>query len=347
MMDFMQSVLREGWATLEQMAPYLLFGFAVAGALSVMLPAETVERHLGGRGLGPVVRASLFGIPLPLCSCGVIPVATSLRKHGASRGATVSFLLSTPQTGVDSILATYSLLGPVFAIFRPVAAFITGVLGGWLTERFETAGEKAAEAARTAEACEDDCCAHKQSHPLLRGLRFGFYTLPRDIGQAMLIGILIAGLIAALVPDDFFAGALGTGFLGMLVMMLLGIPTYVCATASIPIAAALMAKGVSPGAALVFLVTGPATNAAAIATIWKMMGRRTAFVYLATIAFSALLCGFLLDFLFTAAKIPAGHLHHAMATPWLGTASAILLLAILAFANLWSARKRTRAPAAR
>lgn len=344
-MDFMLNMVRASWGTLEQMAPYLLFGFAVAGALSVLMPPEVVERHLGGRGFRPVLKASLFGVPLPLCSCGVIPVAMGLRKHGASRGATVSFLLSTPQTGVDSILATYSLLGPVFAVFRPVAAFVTGVLGGWLTERVETAEERAEQARQAGEACEDDCCAHRKRPPLRRGLRFAFHTLPNDIGMAMLGGILIAGVISALVPDDFFAGALGTGLAGMLVMMLLGIPLYVCATASIPIAAALIAKGVSPGAAMVFLVTGPATNAAAIATIWKTMGHRTAFVYLGTIAVSALLCGFLLDFLFAAARIPAGHIHHEMIAPWVGTACAILLLAIFAIAKVRKAREEGREPA--
>lgn len=333
-MDILIHVLRESWAALEVMAPYVLFGFAVAGALSVIMPAEVVSRHLGGRGIGPVVKASLLGIPLPLCSCGVIPVAMSLRKHGASRGATVSFLLSTPQTGVDSILPTYAMMGPLFAIFRPVAAFVTGLLGGVLTERCESAEEKVHEGNTPPEPCGDDCCLHRRRNPLFRAVRFGFYTLPKDIGKALLGGILVAGAIAAFVPDDFFAGALGTGIGGMLAMMALGIPLYVCATASIPIAAALIAKGVSPGAALVFLITGPATNAAAVATVWSVLGRRTTFVYLATIAISALLCGFLLDSLFAVTRIPHVHAHDQAMAGWEGTASAIALIAIVGFASV-------------
>jgi len=325
-------VLSSAWDTAQQMAPYLLFGFAAAGALSVLVPQESVERHLGGRGFLPVLKAALFGIPLPLCSCSVIPVAMSLRKHGSSRGATVSFLLSTPQTGVDSIAVTHSLLGPVFAVFRPLAALLTGTLGGWLTDRLERPGPAGAEDG-VATCTDECCCGHQRRNGVLRALRYGFVTMPRDIGKSILLGLLIAGLIAALIPDDFFAGAIGAGVGAIFLMMLLGIPIYVCATASVPIAVALMAKGVSPGAALAFLIAGPATNAAAIVTIWKVLGRRTAAIYLFTVAVSAVLCGLALDYIFRVSRV-AQHIHagHAMLAPWVGTASAVALLLMVGVA---------------
>ncbi len=304
--EYARKVILDFWMTLTAMSPYLLFGFLVAGALSVLVSPAMVERHLGGRGIWPVVKASLFGVPLPLCSCGVIPVTVSLYKHGASRAAAISFLLSTPQTGVDSIFVTFSLLGPVFAIFRPVAAFITGIVGGVLVNVFEPV---AAGAAEMPARCTDTCCngGHKRNK-ITAALRHGFVTLPRDIGASMLVGLVIAAFISAMVPDNFFAEKLGAGLVPMLVMMALGIPIYVCATASVPIAAVLIAKGLSPGAALVFLMTGPATNAASLVIIWRTLGGRTAVVYLISIAACALAGGVLLDLL--AAGVDAKTIAH-------------------------------------
>jgi len=293
MTEMLISVSLSFWTTLCLMAPYLLLGFLVAGMLSVFLSPETVERHLGGRGMWPVVKASLFGMPLPLCSCGVLPVSAGLRRHGASRGATVAFLISTPQTGLDNILVVYGLLGPVFAIFSPIAAFITGLVGGGLTELGDPV-EK--EAGVSTAKCQDACCAlNPHQGRLHRALHYGFVTIARDLAKPLLIGIAIAAALTVLIPGDFFKGALGTGIVGILLMMLVGVPIYVCSVASVPIAAALILKGVSPGAALAFLITGPATNAAAVATVWKVLGRRTAFIYLGSIAGSALALGLLLN----------------------------------------------------
>jgi uncharacterized membrane protein YraQ (UPF0718 family)/copper chaperone CopZ len=318
------------WQTLSAMSPYLLFGFAVAGALSVWVSPETVEEHLGEGGVAPVFKAALFGIPLPLCSCGVIPVTASLRRHGASRGAAAAFLISTPQTGVDSILVTYSLLGPVFAILRPIAALVSGVAGGLLIQALQPNGERARP---SAPACQDECCRpSKGGNRLARALRYGFLTLPQDIGTALLIGLLAAGLISALIPSDFFAGMLGAGWGAMFLMMALGIPVYVCATASVPIAAALMVKGVSPGAALVFLMTGPATNAAALATIWKVLGHRATISYLLTVALTALVSGFLLDAVAGPQLLEHVHQSHAMLPGWFESGSAVVLLAVLGVA---------------
>ena len=341
MTDFAKSTVIDFWRTVAEMSPYLLFGFFVAGFLSVLISQKLVERHLGGRGIWPLLKASIFGVPLPLCSCGVIPVSMSLYKHGASKGSTISFLLSTPQTGVDSILVTLSLLGPVFAVFRPLAAFVTGIVGGSLVDVFGQNAEKPAPA-----KCTEHCCsAEKNNRRVAKALKYGFVTLPHDIGKAMLIGLVIAAVISAVIPDDYFAEKLGTGIFAMVVMMFLGIPVYVCATASVPVAAVLILKGLTPGAALVFLMTGPATNAASFVTIWKTLGSRTAITYLVTVAGCALLGGIVLDF------IAAGVDFEIVTQPgWMLPAiikniSAVALLAILVFA-IFSKRKAVKQDAA-
>jgi len=326
--EYLLSFIKESWQTLRDMSPYLLFGFFVAGVLSVLVKPESVERHLGGRGFLQIIKAALVGVPLPLCSCGVIPVSASLRKHGASSGATTSFLISTPQTGADSILVTLSLLGPVFAIIRPVVSFISGLLGGAFVMLF---GEKDQEDKDKRPACHAECCtgSGEKSSGFMYALRYGFRTLPEDLYRTLIIGILIAGAISAVIPEDFFAPVLGGGIISLLILMAAGIPVYVCATASVPIAAALIAKGVSPGAALVFLMTGPATNAATISTIWKIMGRRTALIYLGTVAGSALAAGLFLDYVFI-----TGPSAVSASMPWMipgavKTVSAVILLGVL------------------
>lgn len=328
--EFAKSIILDFWATLAEMSPYLLFGFFVAGILSVLVSQALVERHLGGREVLPLLKASIFGIPLPLCSCGVIPVSMSLYKHGASKGSTIAFLLSTPQTGADSIFVTLSLLGPVFAVFRPVAALVTGIVGGTFVNTLESGGNPAKH---LVEKCTDECCSsNKKTGRIVRGLKYGFINLPRNIGRAMLIGLVVAALISALVPEDFFAKHLGKGFFAMVVMMFLGIPVYVCATASVPVAAALIAKGLTPGAALVFLMTGPATNAASFFTIWKVLGHRTALTYIITVAGCALASGILLDGLIKGYELEMVMRHGWMLPGFVKYASAVVLLVILGYA---------------
>ncbi len=340
MSEFVKLILVDFWGTVAEMSPYLLFGFFVAGILSVLVSQEFVERHLGGRGVWPLVKASLFGVPLPLCSCGVIPVTVSLHKHGANKGSAISFLLSTPQTGVDSIFVTLSLLGPLFAIFRPVAAFVTGIIGGGLVN-LSDGGTEGSEGPRK---CTDTCCGGEAGgkKKIARGLKYGFVELPRDIGKAMLGGLAVAALISVLVPEGYFAEKLGTGIFAMVVMMFLGIPVYVCATASVPVAAALILKGLTPGAVLVFLMTGPATNAASFATIWKTFGKGTAIIYLGTVAGCALLGGILLDWI-------AGGIEFEIVTRpgWMLPAavkyvSAVALLGVLGFGIVTGRRKKGR-----
>ena len=230
-----------------------------------------------------------------------------------------------------------SLLGPLFAIFRPLAAFITGVIGGGLVSVFD---QNAEGENQKPPKCSDECCdSTKNNRRITRGLKFGFITLPRDIGRAMLVGLAVAAVISALIPDGYFAEKIGTGIFAMVVMMFLGIPVYVCATASIPVAAALILKGLTPGAALVFLITGPATNAATFTTIWKALGGRTAIVYLLTVAVSALGAGMLLDLMFPDLG-PSVRTHlHQMEPSILGHISAVVLLAVLGFAILSKAKR--------
>ncbi len=353
--QFFLSTLHGFWDVVGEMSPYLLFGFLVAGILSVVFKRETVERHLGGSSAGTVVKASLFGIPLPLCSCGVIPVTASLRRNGASKGASLSFLLSTPQTGVDSIAVTYSLLGPLYAAFRPLAALLSGLLGGFAAVLFDKSespppvspvdstagvppGNPAADSTASG-ACSDGCCSVDESEtpsgnrgPVTRAVEYGFFTLPGDIGKPLLTGLVAAGLISAAIPHDFFAGSLGSGLPAMLLMMLVGLPVYVCATASVPIAAALILKGVSPGAALVFLMTGPATNIAAVTTVWTVLGRRTTVIYLGAVLISALFSGIALDYIFRIEGVTPSPGTHSMLPAWIKTVSTIALFAVVGHA---------------
>jgi len=326
------------------MASFLLLGFAVAGLLSVFISPAWLERHLGGRGLAPVLKASLFGVPLPLCSCGVIPVSASLKQHGASRAATTAFLLSTPQTGVDSIMVTWTMLGPLFAIFRPVVALLTGVLGGSLVQAFvpdehlsSANGKGLAGAQGTADTRPQGWRAR-----LKAAFEYGTVTLPGDIGRALLIGILIAGFIAAAVPENFLGGFLGAGPLSIALMMIVGIPIYVCATASVPLAAGFIALGATPGAALAFLVAGPATNAATLTTISRVLGRRTMLIYLLTVAASAFGGGLLLDWLLPRAAdaVPAlsglGHDHGGVG--WFDHLSGVALVLVMTW-SWWQLRR--------
>jgi uncharacterized membrane protein YraQ (UPF0718 family)/copper chaperone CopZ len=341
MADLLVEVARETWLVAAQMAPWLLLGFLVAGVLSTVIDPVWLERHLGGRGFGPVLKASAFGVPLPLCSCGVIPVAASLRAHGASRAATTAFLLSTPQTGVDSILITWTMLGPVFAIFRPVVALVTGLVGGGLVQAFVPEPPKAMPPAfpLAPPAAKPRAGAGGR---LRAALAYGLITLPADLGRPLLLGVVLAGLIGAVVPPDFVARYAVPGPLSIFMMMIIGIPLYVCATASVPLAAGFIFMGLSPGAALAFLIAGPATNAATLTTIGRVLGRRALGLFLLTIAVGAFASGLLLDALLpwlgrAMPGLEAMPPHHEHASVW-SQFAAIALTAIVAHA-WWRARR--------
>jgi uncharacterized protein len=310
------------------MAPYLLLGFIFAGLLHLLFPKKIVRKYVGQNNLRSVFNAALIGVPLPLCSCGVIPTGISLFKHGASKASTVSFLISTPQTGVDSIFVTYSLLGLPFAIIRPIVAFVTGLFGGMVTKKVDPSNSDV-----IAENNENGDEMPKGFFPKIKEMfRYSFIEFLQDISKWLIIGLLIAALIAAVIPDDFFADKLPSNFVGMLIILVISGPVYICATASVSLAAVLMMKGFSPGAALVLLMAGPATNAATITMIGKVLGKKSLFSYLGTIITGALLSGLFIDYLLPPQWFKLsehfghmGHNHQEMLPMWLKAGSAILL----------------------
>jgi len=313
--------------------------------LHVFFSEGKMNRLLGKSNMKSVFRAALIGVPLPLCSCGVIPTAISIHKNGASKGAAVSFLISTPQTGVDSILVTYSLLGLPFAIVRPIVAFFTGIMGGFFTNRAENRSETPPKVAEKQEPPD------KRINPLVAIFKYAFVDFLQDIAKWLVIGLLVAALIAVFVPDDFFASYLHHDFLGMIIILLVSIPVYVCATSSVPIAAVLILKGLSPGAALVFLMAGPATNAATISVIGKVMGRKTLFIYLFTIIAGALLSGLFIDYFLPrewfVSGLSAHHQHaHGLLPPFVHLASGVLMTALIAniFLMKWFQKMKKNEP---
>ncbi|MBT32647.1 MAG: heavy metal-associated domain-containing protein [Thalassobius sp.] len=331
-MNYIELYIKELIWLLNEMSPYLMLGFLIAGILHAYLPQQKLVKYIGKNNLNSVINASLFGIPLPLCSCGVIPTGVSLNKNGASKGATVSFLISTPQTGVDSILATYALLGLPFALIRPIIAFVTGNIGGLITNKVE---EKNVSASTSENSFVE--AASKDENRFKKMLKYAFVDFLKDISKWLIIGLLIAAFISLLIPDDFFAEYLSNPFLSMLVILAASVPLYVCATGSIPIAAVLLAKGISPGTALVFLMAGPATNAATITVIGKTLGKKTLTIYLATIMIGAVTFGLLIDYLlpaswFSIAGLGVIHQHANHILPnWINYFSSITLVLLIIY----------------
>ena len=278
------------WSLLNvvcEMAPYLLLGFLIAGILHVFVPQGFYRKYLSKDNKWAVLWAALLGIPLPLCSCGVIPTAIGLRNEKASKGAVASFLIATPQTGIDSILATFSLMGLGFAIIRPVAALVTGVCGGLLVNRLVPEEDAAVASASS--------CSVETGNKVWRVLKYAYYKMIQDIGGRLVIGLLVAALIQVAIPDEFFLHFGSQPLLQMLVILVVAVPMYICSTGSIPVAAALIMKGLSPGAALVMLMAGPAVNLASILVVRKAMGRRFTWIYLLVIVCFAILFGLLVN----------------------------------------------------
>ena len=318
-----------------QMAPYLLLGFMMAGLLHVFVPATFFERHLAKENFKSVLLAAFIGVPLPLCSCGVIPTAISLRKDGASRGATVSFMISTPQIGVDSIIATYSMMGLPFAIVRPIAALLTSIAGGAVTTWFS----KDEIVVRQNCSCETK---EKTRNRFIAFLKYSFIDLVQNIGKWLVIGLMIGTLITLLVPDSFFTNLNLPSIVTMLIVLLIAIPMYVCSTGSIPIAAALMLKGLSPGAALVLLIAGPGVSVASLLVVGKSLGKKQLLFYLGSIIFGSVICGLFVDYFlprewFTITSLceSSGHCaaHAGISASWfeIGTGIVLVLLLINAF----------------
>lgn len=316
--NFVSEVFNASWQLLLQSSPYMLFGLLVGGLLKVFLSADYVAKHLGRGRFSSVLKASILGIPIPLCSCGVLPAAASLKKQGANNGATAAFLISTPESGVDSISITYALLDPIMTIARPVSAFFSAMIAGVGINVFLPGEpEKDKHSIKSAESscgCSGTCSAPIIQPPtqgqglfskLKEGLQYAVTDIWGDLAGWFFIGLLVAGLITVVIPDEAISAYLGGGLRSMLLMLCLGIPLYICATASTPIAAAFILKGVSPGTALVFLLVGPATNITSLSVLFGILGKKATALYLIAMAIVAVICGLLLDLIYFSFGISA------------------------------------------
>ena len=316
------------------MSPYLLLGFLLAGLMHAFVPGKFYTKYLSRKSFRSVLNAALLGIPLPLCSCGVIPTAMSLRKEGASKGAVVSFLIATPQTGVDSIIATFSLMGLPFAIVRPIAALFTAIFGGVIVDKAEP--EKKCCCHSEEKKAEDGCHSHKSFFTKIKeALTYAYVDMMEDIGKWLVIGLIVAAAITVLVPTEYFAVFQGNTLASMLLVLCIAMPMYLCATGSIPIAVALMMKGLTPGAALVMLMAGPACNFASMLLIRRSLGLRTMLVYILSIVLGAVAFGYLIDmlqfsgmvdFLYQLKEVHSCHDEHAGVFSWICTGLLLLLL---------------------
>ncbi len=322
MITTIKNIIFEIWHVYLDVSVFMLFGFLMAALLYVFFKADRIKKYLGKGRVKPVLRAALFGIPIPLCSCGVIPVVTGLKKQGANDGAALAFMIATPESGVDSIAVSWAMLDPVMTVMRPVAGLITAISTGITANLFSSREQKKALAPDpffatvpkqghacgcSSGACETQMGKAGVESPLFtrlaQGLNFAFGDLLTDIAKPFTIGVVIAGFITFFFPSGISAWSQSNPILAMLVMLVAGIPMYVCATASTPIAAALIIKGLNPGAALVFLLAGPATNAATMGVVKKVFGTRALAIYLGMISICSLALGTLLDWLYTVLDI--------------------------------------------
>jgi hypothetical protein len=355
--ELLRIAARESLAMLLESAPYALAGFFLAGLFRAFVPELFLRRRLGGKGPWPVLTASLIGVPLPLCSCGVAPAAAGLRRAGASKGAATAFMISTPETGPDSIAVNYALLDPVMTVARPLAAIamatLTGMAVDWLSPdppsapatpaapgepgemggAVEPGGTPGREAA--ACGCSGGRCAAAGTGAglwarLRRGMAYAFDEMLAEVGGWLLLGALVSGVIAALLPEDSLSRHLGSGLAPMAAMLLLSVPLNVCATASTPVVAALAAKGLSPGAALVFLLAGPASNIASLSVFARLFGPRATAAYLGCVAVCSLGFGLAVDALYRALGLDTARWLATPAADEPGTLAALCAAALVA-----------------
>lgn len=297
-MEYLSEFAHHLYHVMLALSPWLIFGLVVAGLLHVLLPRDFIGKHFGGRGVFSLVKAAAIGVPLPLCSCGVIPTAIGLRKDGASKATSMSFLISTPQTGADSIFVAASFLGWPFAIFKMAAAFVTGVIGGAIVGVAEEEGKLTS---RGVKSCGESCryvagdAAESESR-VSKFFNFAFGRLLSDIYMWLIIGVIASALISTFLDPGFFADSpFMSGIGGMLLMLVISLPMYVCSTGSVPIAFALIQTGLPPGAALVFLMAGPATNVATLGAIHRTFGTKSTVIYVSVVAVMSVGLGLLFD----------------------------------------------------
>jgi hypothetical protein len=337
-------------------APWLLLGLLVAGVMHELVPVSFLEKHMGNESFSSISKAAIIGAPLPLCSCGVIPAALGLRRSGASKPSTISFLVSTPETGVDSVSVSYALLGPLYAIIRPITAVLSAIYAGVMVRLFDSEVKGVPASLSTESSCcasetkapapPTSCCASDKGHQhqvaptpsvltkLSRVVSFASGKLLEDIVVWLLIGLGLAAAIKTWVPTDFLT-QWGDGLLAMVVMAVIGIPMYICATASTPLAVGFLAAGLSPGAVLVFLMAGPATNVSTMGMIKQEMGSRTLMLYLFSVMSASIGFGYGLNYMVNAFSLShlintQSHLHeHGGNVQALYAVCAIVLAALM------------------
>ncbi len=338
-------IVYETWMILVMAGPYILFGFLMAGLIHTFVSPAKIVTLLGQRNWKSVLMASVCGVPLPLCSCSVLPTAAALRQKGASRGATTSFLISTPETGVDSIVMTYGIMDLTMAILRPLAAFITASVSGICVNLWGGPDEPPQKP--TVSSCchcspkSENSRSENESHPAgnppkrawwLETIRYGFWDLSNDLSHWLALGLVLSGIISACIPDTFFQGWAGQGVSSLLLMLTISMPMYICASGSTPIAAVMVAKGLSPGAALVFLLAGPATNIGSVPVLLKMLGRRATVLYLLSIFLVTFLIGLAVNQYYSYSGVSSHMAIHTnmedMNRGW-GLLSALILLVLL------------------
>jgi len=307
-MNILFNICKNIFYLLHEMAPYLLLGFGVAGVLSVLFSKEQIQDKIGAQNFTSCLKAVLYGIPLPLCSCGVIPVSASLKRHGASKGSIIAFLTTTPQTGVDSIMVTYSMLGLPILILKLIVALISGLFAGIITNFLNQNNNNSDDS-----ICVDQCCNKNDGGIIKRSLTYGFKTLPKDIVEPLLVGLVLAGFIGLLAQDDFSYLVESVknyhSIVKILIIMIISIPLYICATASIPVALMISSVFGSPGAAIALLIAGPATNLSGIATCNKIVGKKSTLIYVSTVFAFAFIAGVFTDFMEINIRDYTPHMH--------------------------------------
>ncbi len=334
-MSLISNIAAATWEVYLLASPFILLGLATAGLVHVLIPKDRIAKWLGKPGLGSTAKAALIGIPLPLCSCAVIPVTMELSRKGASREASLAFMVSTPETGVDSILLTYGLMGPVMAVARPVAALFTSFVASvasMIWPQPDQPRDSSPDPEPAESCCDPEPVGNAHESRATRALRYGFVEMVDEIGFWLVAGLVVTGVITALVPEEAVQTIVGTGPRALVTLLILGIPLYMCASASTPIAAALLLKGISPGAAIVFLLAGPATNASALVLIARFFGRRFLALFLVSVAGSTLAFGWLLDYFLNHTSlevVPRLVEPEAHQAGWIGIASAVALGVLL------------------
>lgn len=339
-MNFFQNFVFNTWKLTSDMALWLWAGFIIAAVLHVFVGVKRIQKYMGGESSGSIFRSALVGIPLPICSCGVLPVAAALRKSGAGKSPVMTFLITTPVTGVDSIAATWALMGWVFTVARLIASVLIGLAAGFLNLIFNREEKP--------EVINETASSPEKKNYFKDFISYAFIEMPVMIAGSILLGLVLGGLITTLIPPGSIPSWMTSGPGGIAISVAIAVPLYVCATGSIPVAAALLAAGFSPGAALAFLIAGPATNAVAVSTVFKILGKKAVLIYLSVITSGSFLIGLFFDFLVSSSgaklTIVPGHNHagHISLFSQIASAALLFLLTFYYISNISIVKKIIR-----